>query len=270
MAISFNTGASANANNATSVNITIPSGVLTNDVMPMALACFTEDATPPTISFSGGGGTWTLVPVTTGTNPEISQNGTIYAYNYAYYRIATSGDPGATLTITETGSPSGTTWFAVAIGSYTGASTSSPIDVAGGASSLTNTVQCPAETTATANDWAIYLGCGGANGSSTLMPGPTGATSRESVASSAGIAAAVYDSNGSVGAAGTSIGGTSAFDFTTTDGSTGFLGAFTIGLAPPVSQQQQPQNPLPVYPRPSSRTVTQVFASGRIGAGHSR
>jgi hypothetical protein len=232
MAISYNTGATGSSVNVTTVTVAIPSGVLANDVMIMSLACFTEDSTQPTISFSGAGGTWTLAPVTTGSNPELSQNGTIYCYEFAYYRVATAGDPGATLTITETGSSGSTTWFAAALASYTGASTGSPIDVAGAASTLTNTVQCPAQTTVTNNDWALYLGNGGANGSSTLMPGPSGATKRESVASSAGIAAAVYDSNGTV-AAGTSIGGTSAFDFTTTDGGTGFLGAFTIGLAPP-------------------------------------
>src|SRR5271156_3644385 len=154
MAVAYNTGATGSANNATSCTVAIPSGVLVNDVMIMSLTVFTETSSAPTVSFSGAGGTWTLVPVTTGTNPEISQNCTIYAYNYAYYRVATAGDPGATLTITETGSAAGTTWLAAAIASYTGAGTTSPIDVAGGASTVTNTVQCPAEVTVTNNDWA--------------------------------------------------------------------------------------------------------------------
>ena len=116
----YNTGATASATTAASVNVTIPSGVLANDVMVLNVECFTEHSTPPTVGFSGGGGTWTLMPVSAGTNPAVAQNGTIYSYGYAYYRVATAGDPGATLTITETGSSTGTTWLTVALATYTG------------------------------------------------------------------------------------------------------------------------------------------------------
>ncbi len=233
MAISFNTGATASANTAASVAITIPSGVLTGDVMLMFLTVFCEVGSAPSIAFSGAGGTWTLATVTTGTNPENGNNGTLYAYGYAYYRVATAGDPGASLTITETGSPAGTTWLAVALASYTGANTSSPVDVAGGANASAALVTCPSETTATANDWAVYMGGGGVNGSGGTVPGPTGATQRENLASSAGIGAAIFDSNGSAGGSGTSIGGTASFQFQTTNHpNTGQLNAFTIGLKP--------------------------------------
>ena len=242
----FNTGATATAVTAASVGITIPSGVLTNDVMVMLVQCFTEDSTQPTISISGGGGSWTLAPVGTGNNPALAQNGTIFSYGFLYYRVATSGDPGAALTITETGSAAATTWFAVALGAYTGFYTTAPIGHAGSASSLTNTVQCPAQTTTSANSWAVYAGGGGVNGSGTVGGGPSGATSREAVSSSAGIGASLFDSNASVGAVGASFGGTASFDFTTSDGAAGFLDGFSIELrtqAPPAVTPPAPTPP---------------------------
>lgn len=241
MAISVNTGTTASADTATSVNVTIPAGVLTNDVMIMSLEVFTEDSTAPTISFSGAGGSWTLVPVSTGSNPEVSSGGSIFAYGYAYYRVATAGDPGATLTISESGSPAGTTWFCVSMESYTGASTTSPIDVAGGAvtTGATNTlsITLPTKTTGVANDWAIYLLSGGliAGASETISSG----TIRRQLTDAAGIATALADSNGSVGAAGTSIGG-NTWNITGQGASNTWLSAFTIGLAPPSAAAAPP------------------------------
>lgn len=244
MAISYNTGANANANNATSCNITIPSGVLINDVMILNVQLFTETGTAPTVSFSGAGGSWSLVSVSSGTNPEVATAGSsIWSYGYAYYRVATAGDPGATLTVSETGSASGSTWFAMTLASYTGANTSSPIDTAAGANNANvgDTVTCPTLLTNTASDWAVYVGGGGVNSSATLT-GPSGSTSRENVVSSAGIGASSCDSNGSVGAAGTSIGGGK---FTSSSGSAAWMTGFTIGLAPPGGAAPTPENPTP-------------------------
>lgn len=226
MAISFNTGAKNSANTAASVTLAIPAGVLVNDVMVMALEVFTETATAPTISFSGGGGTWTLVPVTPGTNPEVATAGaTIWSYGYAYYRVATAGDPGATITITESGSAAGTTWFAVAMGAYTGASTASPIDVAAGNNAQgTSGGTGPAVTTVTANDWALQLACVGINGTPLGGPG----TSRQNIVSSASVGAAIDDGGAAV-AAGTSIGGGS---WTQAGNTSNWWSLFTIGLAP--------------------------------------
>ena len=245
MAISYNTGTTASADTSASVNITIPSGVLVNDVMLMSLEVFTEDASAPTVSFSGGGGGWTLItPTDASANPQVATFGSsIWSYGYAYYRVATAGDPGATLTVSESGSAAGTTWFAVALASYTGASTSAPIDVAGGANArgaYGTTVTCPSETTGVTGDWAVYLGpCGPAVGS--VIHGPAGSTQRQAVVSDAGIGAAINDSNGSVGNSGTGIGG-GTFSATSGSGNV-WWEAFTVGLAPPGAGSPAPFHP---------------------------
>ncbi len=228
MAISFNTGATASANNAASVAITIPAGVNTGDLMVLGVAVFNEVSSAPTLSFSGGAGGWTLpAPLHDGSNPEAATTGTLYAYGYFYYRKATAGDPGATLTITETGSPSGTTWLAAALAAYPGASGTQP-DVAGSvAANDVLTVTSPAETTATAGDWSVGMLLGGTN---TAPVGGLPSTSREVVTSSAGITAGIWDSNGSAGAAGSSIGGVTVHGGNSAPGNT--FAVFTIGLAP--------------------------------------
>lgn len=235
MDISFNTGTTASADTAASVDVTIPSGVLVNDVMIMSLEVFTEDSSAPTVSFSGAGGTWTLVPVSAGSNPETCNSSGVYSYGYAYYRVATSGDPGATLTVSESGSAAGTTWMDVALVSYTGASTSSPIDVAAGAGIYSGSgITCPSKTTGVANDWAVYL-WNGAPGGSPGITGPAGTTQRQNIVDAANVGAGIWDSDGSVGAAGTAIGGG-----TFTGGSSDWWQAFTIGLAPPGSPPPLP------------------------------
>ena len=73
------------------------------------------------------------------------------------------------------------------------------------------------------------------------------------LSSSAGIGAALYDSNGSAGAAGSSLGGSASFDFSTSDGNAGFLNAVPVGLrtqAPPaavVAAPTPPQIPHPLW-----------------------
>lgn len=257
MSITYNTGATANADFASSVNITIPSGVLVNDVMLMSFEVFSETATAPTVSFSGAGGTWTLAPVTTGSNPEKSSSGSIYSYGYAYRRVATSGDPGATLTVSVTGA-SGGPWLDVAIASYTGASTSSPVDVAGGAEGNGPSLTCPSETTGVANDWAVYLGSG-APGVGGTWTAPSGTTVRQQIVDGSGIGAIIADSNGSVGGAGTSIGGGTF----TQNGNSGWIQAFTIGLAPASAGSPAPFTP----PRAARGRPAAARGSGKGSPG---
>lgn len=263
MAISFNTGTTASANTATSVGVTIPAGVLTNDVMLMMLTVFCETGTQPTISFSGGGATWIAPTPNTGTNPEVATAGSsIWSYGFFYYAIATASDPGATLTISESGSPAGTTWFAVSLASYTGASTSSPIDVlAGNNAQAVASLNGPTISTVQANDWAIQM-CGGAVAAGNSLLGP--ATNREFVTSSAAVDAGLSDSNGTV-AAGTNIGGGNWNNGTANTAN--WYSAFAIGLAPPGTGPGQP-GPQVGRQLPNMPSY-QVFAAGPAGRGHS-
>jgi hypothetical protein len=237
MAISYNTGATGSASAATSCNITIPAGVLTGDLMLLGVACFTEVTSAPTITITGGGGSWTLLsPMHDGTNPQAVNNGTLYNWAYVYYRVATAGDPGATLTVSESGSAAATTWFALALGAYTGAASSQP-DVAGsvGANNVL-TVTSPSETTVTASDWSIGMLLGGTNGAPV---GGLPSTSRQVVTSGSGITAGIWDSNGSVGGAGTSIGGVTVHGGNNAPNNT--FSVFTIGIAPPGTAASAPE-----------------------------
>jgi hypothetical protein len=269
MAISFNTSAGNTAVTAASVAVTIPSGVLTGDVMVMSLSVFCETSTAPTIAFSGAGGSWTLMTMTdSSANPQQAADAGsgIWQYVYAYWRVATSGDPGASLTITETGSPAGTTWMSVVLAAYTGASTSAQPDVSGGAESFnatSNPVTCPSETTGASGDWAVFLAGFGIGGGNTVTV-PSGSTSRQNVLSGANTGAALSDSDASVGPAGTSIGGGT---FTTGPSSSDvWWGAFTVGLQPPAAPSgpaAAPNRQLPNMP------AYQVFTAGPAGGGHS-
>lgn len=266
MAISYNTGATGSANTASSVAVTIPAGVLAGDVMILALTVFCETGTAPSIGFSGGGGTWTLIPGTSpGTNPEVAANSPIWSYGYAYYRVATAGDPGATLTVTETGSGSGTTWLAAALASYTGANTSTPADVIGGSQAFNSagpgTITTPSKTTVTANDWAVYLVGGGLTAGSNVV-GPAGTAKRQGVFSSASIEAGIWD-NGTPLAAGSSIGG-GTFSETGGNSGSGWWTSFTIGLAPASAASPngtaQPRAALPAPRRTAARAAWRVLA----------
>ena len=232
--ITFNTGNKNSADTATSVTLGIPSGVLPGDAMLLAVTCFTQDSSAPALSITGGGGTWNLISVSTGTNPEVATAGSsIWSYDYAYYKIANGADPGSTLTISETGSPAGSTWWAVAVASYTGAAAAGTIDIAGGANAqggAATFVACPAETTGAGGDWAVYLG-GGSPGTGASFTTPAGTTTREAIVSDAGVGAVITDSNGPAGPAGTTIGGG---HFSSTASGAVWLTAFTVGLSPTV------------------------------------
>jgi hypothetical protein len=227
--IAYNTGATASANTATSVSLAIPGGVLAGDLMMLGLAVFNEVASAPSIGFSGGGGAWLLPsPLHDGSNPEQATTGTLYAYGYFFYRVATAADIGATLTITETGSPAGLTWLAVALAAYTGAGAVQP-DIAGSlAANNVLSVAAPAETTLSDGDWYAGFELGGTN---TAPTGSPPGTQRQIVTSSAGITASIWDSNGPVGNAGTAIGGGTVHGGNSAPNNT--FTVFTIGLAPP-------------------------------------
>jgi len=220
---SFNTGAQASTNTSASVAPVIPAGVLAGDVMLLCVQLFTTTGTPPVVSFSGGGGGWTQIGAT-----QVAANAGVWNYGSAWYRVATAGDPGATLTISETGSPAASTWWAVALAAYTAANTGAPADVNGGAQAAgaVAAVTCPALSTGVAGDWAVFMGGGGVH---TTITGPAGSAQRENVVSSAQVGAGIWDSNSSAGPAGTSIGGGTI----STGAGTNWLTAFTIGLAPP-------------------------------------
>ena len=233
MPVSFNAGVSNTADTSAAVTLALPSGILVNDVMLMSLTCFNLVAAAPAIAFSGAGGTWTLVPVTVGANPAVASGGGNYSYGFAYYRVATAGDIGATLTVTGSGAgfDSTNTWWAAAVASYTTASTVRPVDVAGSAASYTAggvpqfSVACPVMTTVCTADWGVYLG-GGGPGIGSVLSGPLLTRPRQNIVSDAGIGAVISDSGGS---AGYSIGGGA---FTTNNQGTSWLTGFSVGLAP--------------------------------------
>jgi hypothetical protein len=264
---SFNVGATASANTSASCAITIPSGVLTGDIMVLGIAVFNEVATAPVLSFSGGGGaTWVLpTPLHDGSNPEQATNGVLYAYGFFYYAVATVSDPGATLTVTETGSPSGLTWFAMALGSYTGAGATQP-DVAGAnAANQVLSSTAPAETTGVAGDWYVGLELGGTNSAPTGSPP---GTAREAITSSAGITAMLWDSNGPVGAAGTSIGGGTVHGGNSAPNNN--YTVFTIGLQPAsatgAAGTVQPLATFPAPRRKLARAVTGFVPVSTVNA----
>jgi hypothetical protein len=227
MATSYNTGIPWSASNAASAAGTIPSGVLTGDTMWLGFTIFCEAATAPAITLTGGGATWTAPAPSAGSNPEQATTGTLYAYGYLYTAQATASDPGATLTITETGSPAGTTWISAALVTYTGAGSMQPDVIVSAAANDVLSVAAPAVNTGRAGDWYLGFQLGGTNGAPTS--GPPG-TQRQAVTSGAGVTAVVWDSNGTVGPAGTSIGGGTVHGGNSAPNNT--FTVFTIGMAP--------------------------------------
>jgi hypothetical protein len=247
MAISFNTAASNTADTASSVAVTIPAGVLTNDVMLLILEVFCETGTTPTIAFSGAGGGWNLISVSLGANPEVATAGSsIWSYGFAYSRVATAGVPGASLTITETGSAASTTWMGVSIAAYTGANTSTPVDVAGGSNFQGTNVSAsfPARTTGVTGDWSVCMAAYGLPPLSALSAASLTKRTGGGV-DGAGIGTGIWDSAASVGSSGTSIGGNA---ISGAAGGTDWYSLFTIGLAPagaaPPPAQPRPATPL--------------------------
>jgi hypothetical protein len=226
MAISVNTGTVAGSSGATaSQAITIPAGVLAGDVMFLVVEAF---ATTSTISVTSTGSPWTQIGPT--LNVTGSGNTSLASI---WYAVAGAADPGAVVTAHVA---TGTAFWSLALESYTGASNSAPVDVSGGTAGAfisggTLSMATPSETTGAAGDWAIYAYAGGTPSvGATTAPG----TSRQIENSNSGIIAHLSDSNGSVGGAGTAIGGASN-SFTDSSSGNYWPATFTVGLALPSS-----------------------------------
>lgn len=242
MAISYNTGATADSagTQATSQAITIPAGVHSGDVVLILAQQVPLTSTPSTFTISSTGTT----PQSAGSAVTGTESLPAAVTGQVFWFAASASDAGKVVTITA----SATGFWSVALAAYSGASNTNPIDVIsgafGGAGSIT--VTCPTVTTHSPNCWAVFLG-GGAEENSTAITVPSGSTQRQNDNSSSQIAAAISDSNGSVGAGGTSIGGGT---FSSVAGSSNvILTAFTVGLALPGGGElpTPPQIPHPAW-----------------------
>lgn len=221
MAISFNTAATAPSVQASSTTLTIPAGVLSGDVMILVVNGFSSGASV-SLTVSSTGTAFTQI----GTTQQGGTASGFTTYGGIYYAVASGTDAGKVITIgtTQTG---GTLFICGALAAYTGASNTTPIDVSGGAASSTSPLTVPSKTTTVTGDWAVYPSAFGENpGANYTAPG--GVTQRAKTEVN-GVGAGIWDSNGSVGSSGTSIGG---INFTSVSG-TLWLTGFTIGLAPP-------------------------------------
>jgi hypothetical protein len=236
VAISYNTGTTAFVTNSATNHgtITIPAGVNVNDVVIVYVFGFAVSAS------TSGGVTLTstaTAPTAVGSTQFLqSTNPGIAIVGQPFYIVAGASDPGATLTYTFTGITSSQYWFDVGLVAYTGASTTAPIDCQNGSKSFSGTgtgaITTPSTTTVTSGDWQIQLIGQDPAGSPTVVT-PGGLTSRQVIATAtnAGVLLNIADSNASVGAGGTGIGGTSWTVTGSTSGNT-WQTAFTIGLAP--------------------------------------
>ncbi len=225
--MSFNTGTTADSGTSqtTSQQITVPAGVLTGDKVYVFASCVNvTSGTPVTFSISSTGTT----PVTSsGTNNPITGTESLPAAVTGQLWEFTAGasDPGATITITS----SAAGLWAAALGAWTGGGATDVLQGAfGGANS--SSVTCPTLSTGISGDWAIYFGGGAAEGGGIFGPTTPGSpVQRESDITADDVAAAIYDSNGSVGGSSTSIGGGT---FTTATATNSIMVAFTVGMAP--------------------------------------
>jgi hypothetical protein len=230
MAISFNDGTTA-SNGGTQVSsypVTIPAGVLANDVVLFVVSAF--HTTDETLQVSATGST----PVIIGTSQNSGGGG--FVLNAAlFYFVAAASDAGKVITASCVSGD--TANWAIALAAWTGASNSAPIDVSGVAlaQGASSTITCPSETTGVANDWDLQI-VGAALGGSAYTGG-AGFTQRESISdASSGCTGIIYDSNGPVGASGTSIGGANFANA----GNNSWWAGWTVGLAPAVAAPGSP------------------------------
>jgi hypothetical protein len=222
MAITYNTGTTTSGS-GTSINVTIPAGVLVNDVVFFNV--YAECNSSFSVSTSSTGTALTQLPSSPqGQKPSGSEN----QLEAVYYIVAGVSDPGATVTFSTSFS---STWV-ISLASYTGANTSSTIDVNGGTNVYgvgTTGITFPAETTDAVGDWAIYLGCD-ATSSGFDATSPSGTNLREPTSLPLTTpVAAIWDSGGGVGPSGSSIGGGV---LKSNNSGNEFFGAFSVGLEP--------------------------------------
>lgn len=208
-----------------SVPLTIPGGVSAGDVLLIAVAAFLAGTTKPVVTVTSTGTT----PVQIGTAQAVD-NGTNSLVGTYWQIPAAASESGKTLTIAATIN----SFFSVVLADYTGANSSSPVDVSGFATPNTGvqTIICPTLTTGPANDWGIFMATAGLPNAT--MTDPAGSTQRIQHVSGSLIGASICDTNAAV-ASGASIGG-STFGSGAAAGT--WLSAMTLGLAvlpPPAS-----------------------------------
>ena len=227
MPVSFNTATSNNGGGVSqaSLSLTIPAGVLAGDILLLAVHGFQNVSAVNTLQASSTGTT----PVQVSTQQQSPLASGFWADGAIFRVVASATDAGKVLTASF--ADSRTALWALALAAYTGASGSSPVDVSGGTATGTSPLTFPAETTSIAGDWAIYL-APFAESTNASFTGPAGTTNRAST-ENGGVGCAIWDSNGSVGGAGTGIGG-AAFQLSST-AATVWLTGFTAGLAPPTT-----------------------------------
>lgn len=234
LAPSYNTGATANAASApqsTHPTLTIPSGVNVGDgmIVGVDLFGFTGDAAGLTINLTPGvsGNDWSLLGI-----QKKYDDGSLSIYGAIFVREASASDPGSTLTFSYSGTP-GTDqkWWAISLGAWTMLDVGR-IDVASAAGGMSGTtVPTPSLTTTHDNAWGIYIAPASPNGSGTLTSGPSGTTLRQDAFNS-GVNCGIADTNGSVGAAGTSIGGGT---WASNGSGGGWYTSFTLAVPPKVT-----------------------------------
>jgi hypothetical protein len=222
MAVSYNTGAiSARASSGVQT-VTIPAGVLAGDLMLAAVEVF-DNGTGPTVAVTSTGTSFTQL----GSQQKGGTASGFSSYGSVWYAVASGTDAGKVITATAT--TLGTTTFTyVGVVAYSGTGGGAP-DVSGGTAAGTSPLTFPSETTTESGDWAVYLAPFGESAGGPFWTGPAGMTQRIE-AEASGVALAVWDSNGSVGGAGTVIGGAGK-TLSSTAGSIWFTG-FTVGIAP--------------------------------------
>jgi hypothetical protein len=231
VAISFSTGTTANSGNSQNASqaITIDPGAGVGHTCLFVACVVPLNTNPVTMTASSTGTTPTQIGPT--QQVVLPAPGTV---NASLWKVTcTASDPSAVVTfgIAEGGQAG---FWAVALGIWTETGGAPVIDVSGGAAAAAGaaTATCPVKSTGAAGDWAIYLTAGTYQVSG-LTGSPASTSQRELVTSSVAVVAGIFDSNASVGGAGTSIGG-GAFTTGGANANNG-LTAFTVGLAPPSS-----------------------------------
>lgn len=239
MAIGFRASSAAGAVSTAqnpSQTITIPAACAAGDVLVIYAVQVPISSSLPVLAATSTGTT----PVAAAATQSASESLPATVGGRPFTVVCGAGDAGKVITVSSTTGGTATNGFwSIAVAAYTGVDNTNPVDVIGGTATAggnTATVTCPSESTATAGDWALFLG-GGAGEGGNLTP-PSGSTSRESsVNGGTNVFAVIADGNASAGASGTSIGGGT---FTTTSATNSILAAFTLGLKPAGSSTNHP------------------------------
>jgi hypothetical protein len=221
-----NVGTTAGQDNVPQANnftFTVPAGVLVDDVMITVVSCITYTSSSPAIATpTSGSGAWNQIATLADSGPS----GGVNEYGTAWYKVATAADPGSTFSINFSGTQGVTNAFywAAALESYSSVVVPNPVDVVAIPNATTGTsVTLPTVTTNQNSDWAVYL----VASLGVVHTGIAGATLRQYIHSGSTTSAEIWDSNASVGAAGTVIGGQ-----TISSGGSDWYAAFTLGLIP--------------------------------------